>query len=140
MSRTRVPEALRRLVVERAAGRCEYCWVHQDDLALSHQVDHVTPVKHGGQTVAENLALACLDCNRYKGADLTAIDPDSGAIVPLFNPRTQRWAEHFRLAGAEIVGQTTIGRATARVLRLNEAFRLTQRRALIEAGRYLPGQ
>lgn len=78
MSQTYIPANLRRLVVERAVGRCEYCLLHQADTPFSHQIDHILPLKHGGETIAKNLALACLDCNRYKGSDLAAIDPISG--------------------------------------------------------------
>ena len=136
MSRITIPAALRRLVTERAGGRCEYCLIHQDDTPFTHHVDHLTPLKHGGQTIESNLGLACLECNRYKGSDLTAIDPADSAVVLLFNPRTQLWNEHFSLEGVRIVGQTPTGRATVVLLRLNDPARLIQRQALIEAGRY----
>lgn len=87
MSRIHIPAALRRLVFERAGGRCEYCLLHEDDVPFSHHLDHLIPLKHGGQTVSDNLALACLECNRYKGSDLAAIDPLTGQITSLFNPR-----------------------------------------------------
>jgi hypothetical protein len=138
MSRINIPAALRRIVTERSNGQCEYCLLHQDDAPFSHHVDHVTPLRHGGQTVESNLALACLECNRYKGSDLTAIDPADGAIVPLFNPRTQVWSEHFTFDGIRIVGQTPAGRATVNLLRLNDPARLLQRQALLEAKRYPP--
>jgi hypothetical protein len=115
---------------------CEYCRIHQDDGPFSHQVDHIVAVKHGGQAITENLALSCLECNRHKGTDLTAIDPESDAVSPLFNPRTQTWSEHFAPNGAQIVGRTAIGWATAQLLRLNDPLRIIQRQALIEAGRW----
>jgi len=136
MSHGSIPAALRRLVVERAGGRCEYCFLHQDDTALSHHIDHIIPLKHGGQPVSENLALACLQCNRRKGSDLTSIDPIDKAIVPLFNPRSQVWEEHFMLEGAQITGQTAVGRATVALLRLNEHTRIIQRQLLMDASRY----
>jgi hypothetical protein len=129
---------MRRFVVERAGGRCEYCLLHQDDTPLVHHVDHLIPLKHGGQTASNNLALACLDCNRHKGSDLSAIDPVTGAILPLFNPRLHTWYEHFAFEGVRIVGQTPIGRATVVLLRLNDYPRVLQRQVLIEAGRYPP--
>lgn len=67
MSRLHIPLSLRRLVTTRTGGRCEYCLLHQDDTPFTHQIDHFIPIKHGGQNVSENLVLACLDCNRYKG-------------------------------------------------------------------------
>jgi len=138
VSRVHIPAPTRRLVTERAQGCCEYCRVHQEDSPFAHPVDHLIALKHGGQTEAGNLALACLDCNRHKGSDLTAIDPADGAIVPLFNPRWQAWAEHFTLDGAKIIGASSTGRATASLLRLNEYPRLMQREALVKARRYPP--
>ncbi len=64
MTRAYIPALLRKQVVERAHGHCEYCLLHEDDGPLSHQIDHVIPVKHGGDTTDSNLCLACLDCNR----------------------------------------------------------------------------
>ena len=133
-----IPVALRRHVRQRAQRRCEYCLLHQDDVPLSHHIDHILPRKHGGRTVSSNLALACLDCNRWKGSDLSTIDSATGAITPLFNPRIHVWQEHFALEGAKIVGLTSVGRATATLLQFNEPRHLIQRRALIAVGRYPP--
>ena len=136
MTRIHIADALRQLVIARASGRCEYCLLHQDDVPFSHHIDHIIPLKHGGQTEPGNLALACFECNRRKGSDLTAIDPMDGAIAPLFNPRSQVWKDHFVLEGAQLVGLTPVGRATIVLLRLNDRTRLVQRQVLIEAGRY----
>lgn len=99
-----ISASLRRAVEDRAGNCCEYCLIHSDDVPTIHEVDHLIARKHGGSDVLENLALACLPCNRRKGSDLTAIDPISGAVVPLYNPRAQAWDEHFRLEAAVIVG------------------------------------
>ena len=133
-----IPVALRRRVRQRAQERCEYCLLHQDDVPLSHHIDHILPRKHGGHTVSSHLALACLECNRGKGSDLSTIDPATGAITPLFNPRAHMWQEHFALEGAQIVGLTSVGRATVILLQFNEPRRVIQRRVLIEVGRYPP--
>ena len=138
MPHPHIPNVLRRLVTERALECCEYCLVHQDDRPESHQVDHLISLKHGGQTVSENLALACAICNHYKGSDLASIDPVERVIVPLFNPRAQEWGDHFQLAGVRIIGLTPTGRATIELLRLNEDDCLTLRQALMEAKRYPP--
>jgi hypothetical protein len=131
-----IPPALRHLVFERARQRCEYCLIHQDVSIYSHEVDHVVALKHGGQTQADNLAVACLPCNRSKGSDLTTFDPLSNALVPLFNPRQMCWREHFILEDAIIVGLTPIGRATVVLLKLNAPTRLLYRQALIVQGQY----
>ena len=140
MRREHIPDRLRRMVIERAGGHCEFCLVHQDDVPFSHHVDHLVALKHGGRTESNNLGLACLKCNRYKGSDLTGIDPGSGIITPLFNPRTQTWAEHFMHGGARIIGKTAIGRATVALLRLNDTAHLIERRVLIDARRYPPDE
>jgi hypothetical protein len=66
--------------------------------------------------------LSCPLCNNYKGDRTEAIDPDTGATVPLFNPRTQNWFEHFRWSedGLRIIGLTPIGRATVLALHLSD--------------------
>src|SRR5687767_14594636 len=68
-----------------------------------HEPDHIVAFKHGGETVPENLALACFDCNRFKGSDIASVDPLSGDVTSLFNPRTQQWSEHFRLLDGRIL-------------------------------------
>ena len=131
-----IPLALRHLVFERARQRCEYCLIHQDVSIYSHEVDHIVALKHGGQTQADNLAVACLPCNRSKGSDLTTFDPLSNALVPLFNPRQHTWSEYFILEDAIIVGLTPIGRATVVLLKLNTPTRLLHRRVLLAQGQY----
>lgn len=138
MSRIHIPESLRRLAIERANGRCEYCLLHQDDTPLTHPIDHVVALKHGGLTIAENLALSCLECNLNKGTDLTTFDPLSGELARLYHPRQQSWEEHFALEGVRIVGLTMCGRATVRLLQFNTPARLAERELLRDNSRY-PG-
>jgi hypothetical protein len=138
MPRTHLPNELRRLVIERAGERCEYCLLHQDDRPETHQVDHVIALKHRGPTISENLALACALCNHAKGSDIASIDPLTGAITPLFNPRAQSWKDHFQLVGTQIVGLTPAGRATAAMMQFNDEQRVLDRQALIGAGLYPP--
>ena len=73
-------------------------------------------------------------CNAHKGANLTGIDPDTGAIMALFNPRMHAWEEHFRLSDSTIVGLTAVGRTTVRVLNMNEARRVRLRAVLKRYG------
>ena len=72
---TRPSAEIRRQVVERARSCCEYCLVHQDFVASTHQVDHVIAETHRGRTTMDNLALSCTLCNRRKGSDITSVDP-----------------------------------------------------------------
>lgn len=128
---------LRQVVIERAGGRCEYCLLPQTEAALfDHEVDHIIAEKHGGRTAENNLALACFECNRYKGSDIASLDPVTQALTPLFNPRLQEWSDHFALDGSRIVALTAIGRATIQLLRLNAEARLRRRAGLIDLNRY----
>lgn len=86
---------LRRLVWDRAQGRCEYCRMRQEFDELTFQIEHIIPKKHHGSDDATNLALACFACNNHKGSNLTGIDPETRQLTPLFHPRTDAWDEHF---------------------------------------------
>jgi hypothetical protein len=127
---------LRQLVADRANHRCEYCLIDEGEVLLPHQPDHIIAIQHGGESTADNLAFACIHCNRHKGSNIASIDPSSGQLVALFNPRTQIWADHFSLEGVYIQPLTSIGRVTVRLLRLNHPDRIQVRRALVEIGKY----
>lgn len=129
---------LRRLVESRANLLCEYCLIHQDDTYLGCQIDHIIAEKHGGRTNPENLGYACAVCNRAKGTDIGSISPDTDVFVRFFNPRSDRWSEHFLLNGVVIEPRTPIGAATERILRFNDRDRLLERAALLRIGRYPP--
>ena len=131
-----VSASLRQLVTDRAKDRCEYCLFPTIMSSLAFEMEHIIAEKHGGESEAENLALACPYCNRFKGSDLGSLDPESGDLVPFFNPRTQDWHEHFSLGGAEVVPLTAVGRVTVKILQLNDADRLLERQLLIEVNRY----
>ena len=133
---TYLSATLRQLIHQRASGACEYCRIHQTFSIYSHEVDHVIALKHGGESADDNLVLACLPCNRHKGSDLTSIDPLTGVITLLFNPRTQIWSEHFQLEGGAVLGITAIGRTTTFLLWMNETSRLQLRQALATQGLY----
>ena len=124
---TYIPTALRREVIARAGNRCEYCLIRAEVAFFPHEVDHVVAEKHGGATDINNLALACWRCNRHKGSDLTSFDPQTRQLSPLFNPRTQAWAEHFTYERERVIGLTPEGRTTVNLLRLNSEDRLTER-------------
>jgi HNH endonuclease len=123
-----IPTFLRRLVIRRARGRCEYCRLSQDGQEATFHIDHIIPVVAGGKTVAENLALACVSCSLRKGARQTAIDPVTGAEVSLFNPRLDIWTEHFQWNDVHLTGLTATGIATIDALSLNRAVILAIRK------------
>ncbi len=127
--------ALRKLVRQRAGNRCEYCRLPQESLPfVAFHVDHVVPRQHGGSDEFSNLAMACARCNRKRGPNLSSIDPTTGLVVPLFNPRQHDWNKHFVMRNSEIVGLTEIGRATVRLLGFNGKHRLQLRAELGEGG------
>ncbi|OKH38751.1 HNH endonuclease [[Phormidium ambiguum] IAM M-71] len=133
MSKTYISAALRRLVRERANYACEYCLIPEMAVLVPHEVDHVIAEKHGGQTDETNLALACTICNKYKGSDLASIDPSNGEIVRLYQPRHDRWYNHFQLKEGEIITLNAIGRVTVRLLQMNRPERVEERRLLLQA-------
>jgi hypothetical protein len=133
---TYIPATLRKLVFERAGGRCEYCGLPANAVYLAHEIDHIRAEKHGGKTIERNLCLSCYFCNYYKGSDLASIDPETDETELLFHPRLDRWSDHFVLDGAVIKPLTAKGRATARLLRFNDEERILEREILVKRGRY----
>lgn len=129
--------ATRALVRQRAEEKCEYCLFPQEHAETRHHVEHIRARQHQGGDDPENLALACIHCNSHKGPNLSGIDPESGELVPLFNPRRNSWADHFSLEGARIVGLTSSGRTTVYVLAMNATHRLNVRADLLARGVYL---
>ncbi len=129
--------AIKRSVRDRARHRCEYCGLPQAAQPyVTFHIEHVLPRKHGGSDDPSNLALACERCNAFKGTDLSGIDPDTGQVERLFDPRTQVWADHFELRGALILGRTSTGRATVAVLRMNEDRRVLLRAEILTLGEF----
>jgi len=108
-----VSEALRRLVGESCViTSASTVWSMNDDVYHGCEVDHILGVKHGGLTVAENLAYACFIANRHKGTDLGSISRRSGTLVRFHNPRTDRWKAHFYWNEKWIESVTDIGEVT----------------------------
>jgi hypothetical protein len=99
---------------------------------LPFHVEHIVAKQHGGNDDELNLAWSCVRCNAYKGPNLASIDSDTGNVVSLFHPRRDIWQVHFMIRDGEIVGLTTVGRATVRLLQLNVRRRVELRRELIE--------
>ena len=123
--------AVSQLVRERARQRCEYCHLPQEFSALSFHVEHIVARQHGGPDEPANLALACPECNLRKGPNLTSIDPDTSEVTRLFNPRSDKWEDHFHRRGVRIVGRTGAGRTTVWLLEMNSSDRLRWREVLI---------
>ena len=120
----------------RARNRCEYCHISADVALLPFQIDHIIAITHGGLTTAENLALSCERCNSHKGPNIAGYL--EGHHVPLFNPRNDRWTDHFAWNGPVLVGKTPAGTVTIDVLAINLPYRVALRAALIEEGIFPP--
>lgn len=127
---------MRQAVAARADFLCEYCLIAEETTFYGCEVDHIISLKHGGASDADNLAYACAICNRYKGSDIGSISWNTGQFSRFFNPRTDRWAEHFRLKQEFITSLTIIGEVTARILEFNNSVRLHEREEMILFGKY----
>jgi ribosomal protein S14 len=133
-------------VRQRARNRCEYCGLPQGAFRRGFHIEHIVARQHGGSTSLDNLAFACWACNLKKGPSLSGIDPATVLVTALFHPREHDWPEHFSAhvatlmpLGIEIRGLTPVGRATVRVLALNEEMRQMVRYELWREGLYTIG-
>lgn len=135
MSSSYIPIFLRKLVIKRAENRCEYCRLSQDGQEATFPVDHIIPLASDGQTVTENLALACVSCSLRKGAKQKTFDPHTAKEVKIFNPRADVWSDQFEWNGVRVKGRTSTGRATVEMLNLNRKLVLAIRREELLAGR-----
>lgn len=135
-----ISELIQNQVRERAGYLCEYCHTSEQWQYIPFTVDHVIPLSKDGASGVENLALACFNCNRQKSDRLTAIDLESGAEVPLFNPRTHNWRQHFIWSKDTllIIGLTPIGRATVTALNFNRQRIINIRAEDRKIGRHPP--
>jgi hypothetical protein len=127
----------KQVVRERAGGCCEYCRLAQSGSFARFHVDHIIARKHGGTDADENLCLACPKCNAYKGENVAALDPLTNEATKLYDPRQQRWDDHFKVnPDATLDGLTPEGRATLAVLRFNQEERVKQRLDEMMSGDY----
>lgn len=127
----------RKRVRERAEDRCEYCRLPASADEWPFHVDHIIARVHGGGGRLDNLCWSCTQCNLHKASNIVSIDPTTRNRVDLFNPRVDKWHDHFTLEmDARIVGVTPAGRATVRLLDVNGSPQLELRRELLEHGEF----
>lgn len=133
-------QKLRKRIAEDAHYRCGYCLTQEVVSGVPLTLEHIVPKAKGGQDIEENLWLSCRLCNETKATLTEAADPQTGDLAPLFNPRTQVWAEHFAWDddSVHIIGLTPTGRATVLVLGLNDDLRACARALWVEAGWHPP--
>lgn len=137
-----IGKPLRQRIGQQAGQRCGYCQTQERISGIPLTIEHILPRSLGGANEEDNLWLSCRLCNEAKGVLVEAVDPASGEVTALFNPRTQAWHDHFAWSagGDEILGLTSTGRATIAALSLNSDFRVRSRRLWVEAGYHPPGQ
>ena len=140
MSPAYISAALRQRVAETARFRCGYCLTSQRIIGPLLEIDHIIPEARGGTSDETNLFLACPMCNSHKADRREAVDAESHATVPLFNPRDELWDEHFAWieSGTIIRGKTPKGRATVAALQMNHPDIVAARRLWVVAGWHPP--
>jgi 5-methylcytosine-specific restriction endonuclease McrA len=140
MVRKAIPRAVRQQVRARAHDRCEYCQHPASYACAPFVCEHILPRVYGAGDTLPELAWACPACNSHKYAKTHALDPQTGRLVPLFNPRHQRWTRHFAWSEdfLTIIGRTATGRATVVALSLNRPELLNLRQALRAIGAHPP--
>ena len=133
MSRSTIPQRVRERIAEQAQRRCGYCQTQESVVGMPLEIDHIIPVVAGGSSEEGNLWLACPRCNVYKGDQTSAWDEETGESAPIFDPRRQRWDDHFawQQGGLIIAGLTPTGRVTVEALQMNNAFVVRSRRVWI---------
>ncbi|MEO0413594.1 MAG: HNH endonuclease signature motif containing protein [Verrucomicrobiota bacterium] len=135
-----ISKAVRRAVREDAGERCGYCRSSEAVSGLALQFEHILPESLGGDSSRENLWLACSRCNRNKSDRTEGVDPETGTLAAIYNPRKEVWEDHFLWieGGALIEGRTSVGRGTVEALRLNEPLVVLARRLWIQWGVHPP--
>lgn len=135
-----VSAQVRQRVAAQARYRCGYCQTQEVVSGVPLTLEHLTPKARGGQDDEENLWLSCRLCNEAKGVLTEAADLQTGVSVPLYNPRTQTWTEHFAWEeqSTRLIGLTAVGRATIQALSLNDELRVRARAIWAQAGYHPP--
>lgn len=132
-----VSKQLRKLIAIRAGGRCEYCQVLEYLSNYRFHIEHIIGLQHGGSSLSSNLAFACSWCNWKKGPNISTILVPDGHLVPLFNPRTQNWFDHFEVASTGwLIEKSETGAATVKLLELNNFEKITERVEMMKGGFY----
>jgi hypothetical protein len=133
--RQKIPKYLKKATAKRAKYCCEYCRIPDMDSYYTFESDHIISLKHGGLTIITNLAYACPDCNRFKGTDLGTFLGDTQELIRFYNPRTDKWRDHFETdETGYIIPLTKIGEATIKIFMINHPDRIIERQLLWKLG------
>lgn len=135
-----MPSSLYLRLAEEAGPYCGYCRTSVHIIGQPLTIEHIVPTAKGGSSDISNLWLSCRRCNQYKGVQTEAVDPETGDTIALFNPRTQKWTDHFVWSGdgSLIFGRTSVGRATVVALRLNNEEIVPARSLWVSVGWHPP--
>jgi hypothetical protein len=141
MPEPRISTQQREEVIGRALACCEYCYAQERFSPDPFSIEHIIPSSRGGTNDLDNLAFSCQGCNGHKYVGVRAIDPATGADVPLYHPRQQRWRDHFawNTDYTLVIGMTPTGRATVEKLQLNREGLVNLRRVLHPLKLHPPG-
>ena len=133
---TFISAELRAQVRERDNNCCVYCQTPEELTVTTFEVDHIVPTSAGGETVLDNLCLACPACNRYKSNLQSEPNPETGQVVSIYHPRQQEWSDHFAWNEdqSQIIDLTPTGRATIEILRMNRSQMVRLRGLWIKMG------
>ncbi len=109
-------------------------------IGLPHEIDHIIPLSKQGTSTEDNLCLACSACNNHKYTKTHFTDPETDALILLYNPRLQAWADHFEWSdtGTQIIGKTPCGRATIEALQMNNDLVVAARAIWVSMCYHLP--
>ena len=140
MAEKYIPVAVQRLILVESKGFCEYCWLHANFASDSFHFDHIVPTSKGGLSVFRNIARSCGGCNGYKNDRTHYFDPLTRQLCRLYNPREDKWLDHFQWAkdDIQVEGITGIGRATVQLLQLNRVGSVNLRQLLKLVGLHPP--
>ncbi len=132
--------SLKNEVYWRAKGLCEYCLSPEKFSSSTFEIEHIFPASLGGKTVLGNLALSCSTCNKHKSHRISIVDSETKKDVVFYNPRQDRWNEHFTWNNdfTEIVALTGKGRVTIKALKLNRKNLKNLRNLLCLVGLHPP--
>ncbi|MGF1496964.1 MAG: HNH endonuclease [Elainellaceae cyanobacterium] len=137
---TYIPVDLRNQIRATDGNCCCYCQTSEILSGIRMSFDHIRPRSKGGETCFDNVCLACRSCNEFKGDCVTAQDLITQQRIPLFNPRLQRWHDHFVWSddGTTIEARTAVGRVTVLALRMNHAAIVSARKRWVSVGWHPP--
>jgi hypothetical protein len=138
--RRKFSDSDKQFVLIRAVGCCEYCLSRHDFSSETFAIEHIIPLILNGTHDLINLAFSCSGCNNRKNRRIQAIDPLTGTLVDLYNPRIDEWLNHFEWQNDCLIinGLTPKGRATIEALKLNREGVVNLRSALVLIGLHPP--